>query len=151
MDNDAFRRTYREINERDCAYEKGILTNQCGCSQAQRFCIAEREGVRCASDEAQRTCIALLDLLSEQARFALKSGGPGKALPHAKAMRLQVGGLRGVAAALEPDAPSPGYVEDVHATLRAAIVRFGSLQRLPFGRIIREIAAYTPRRRRRRP
>ncbi|MCG6897061.1 MAG: hypothetical protein LJE61_07095 [Thiocapsa sp.] len=151
MDNDAFRRTYREINERYCAYEKGILTNHCGCSQAKKFCIAEREGVHCTSDEAQQTCIVLLDLLGQQARFALKAHSPGSALPHTKAMRLQVGGLRGIAAALDPDAPVPDYVQDVHATLLAAIARFGGLQNLPFSRVIREIAAYAPRRRRRRP
>jgi len=53
MDQDIFRRTYREVNERFCAFEKGVLTNNCECSQAERFCIAEREGVHCRADAAQ--------------------------------------------------------------------------------------------------
>ena len=43
MDNEAFRTTYRAVNERFCPYEKAILTNQCCCSRAKRFLIAERE------------------------------------------------------------------------------------------------------------
>ena len=104
MDQDAFRKTYRSMNERFCAYEKSILTNQCECSQAQRFCIAEREGVRCGSAPAQAQCLQLLDFLRGQARFALKSTEERATMPHGKAMKIQVGGMRGLKAALAPDA-----------------------------------------------
>ena len=46
MDNEVFRDTYHAINERYCPYEKAILTNNCSCSKAQRFCIPEREGAQ---------------------------------------------------------------------------------------------------------
>jgi hypothetical protein len=149
LDSDAFRRTYRAINERYCAFEKGILTNQCNCSEAEKFCIAEREGVHCGSDEAQETCVALLDLLRQQARFALKVNEQQRALPHAKAMRLQIGGLRGIAVALDPEAPAPAEIADVRDLLLAAIARFGDLEHLPFPQIMQQIAAYRGRRRRR--
>jgi hypothetical protein len=149
LDSDAFRETYRAINERYCAYEKAILTNQCGCSEAQKFCIAEREGVHCGSDAAQETCVALLDLLREQARFALKTNDRRRALPHAKAMRLQVGGLRGIAVALDPESPAPAVIPDVRALLLAAITRFGDIEHLPFAGIMQQIAAYRGRKRRR--
>jgi hypothetical protein len=149
VDSDAFRRTYRAINERYCAFEKGILTHQCGCSEARKFCIAEREGVHCKSDEAQQTCIALLDVLRRQARFALKTSERQPVLPHAKAMRLQIGGLRGIAVALDPEAPAPNEITDIRTLLLAAIARFGALDQLPFPGIMQQIAAYRPRRRRR--
>ena len=85
MDNEIFRKTYREVNERFCPYEKSILTNQCRCSRAKRFCIAEREGVNCLSDPAQQQCLDLLDLLRQQSRFALKATDARTALPHGKA------------------------------------------------------------------
>ena len=103
MDNQVFRETYDAINERYCPFEKSILTNQCACSRAQRFCIAEREGVHCQADEAQARCIGLLQLLRNQARFALKTTDGSAALAHAKAMRVQVGGLRGLHRALHPE------------------------------------------------
>ena len=152
MDQDVFRSTYREYNQRACVYEKAILTNNCACSLAHKFCIAEREGVHCGSDEAHAACERLLELLRQQARFALKSVGDPGALPHAKAMRVQVGGLRGLEAVLNPDVPPPTTIADIRATVEAAIARFGGLDALPFSEVMQQIAAYQgrPRRRERR-
>ena len=147
MDNEMFRRTYRSINERFCPYEKSILTNNCQCSKAHKFCIAEREGVHCGSDEAQALCIELLDLMRQKARFALKATGEVAALPHAKAMRVQVGGLRGLHAALEPDKPVPTKIADIYAIVAAALDRFGRLADIPFQAVVQQIAAYKGRKR----
>jgi hypothetical protein len=147
MDNELFRRTYRDINERFCPFEKGILTNNCECSRARRFCIAEREGVHCNSDDAQSRCIELLELMRQRARFALKSTEERSALPHAKAMRVQVGGLRGLHAAVHPDEPVPKKIPDINGIVEAAIARFGDLSSLPFQLVIQQIAAYKGRRR----
>ena len=146
MDNDIFRQTYSAINERFCPFEKSILTNNCRCSRAKRFCIAEREGVHCSADDAQARCIELLDILRIQARFALKTATERGALPHAKAMRVQVGGLRGLHAALDPEAEIPQQIEDVDAVVEAAVNRFGSLAALPFQIIVKQITAYRGRR-----
>jgi hypothetical protein len=146
MDNQVFRETYSAINERYCPFEKSILTNQCACSRAERFCIAEREGVRCNADEAQARCVSLLELLRGQARFALRTTDGNSALPHAKAMRVQVGGLRGLYLALNPEAEAPATIDDVNAIVDAAVGRFGSLDNLPFQAIVQQIAAYRGRR-----
>jgi hypothetical protein len=149
LDQDAFRETYAAVNERRCPFEKAILTNNCGCALAKRFCIAEREGVRCATDAGQARCLEFLEQLRLQARFALRTTDGGAALPHAKAMRIQVGGLRGVRAALADHAPEDAGkdapVEDVDGLLREAVARFGSLGDLPFGQIILQVAAYRGR------
>lgn len=150
MDNEIFRRTYHSINERFCPYEKSILTNNCDCSLARRFCIAEREGVHCSSNAAQTQCLQVLELMRRQARFALKATDERAALPHAKAMRVQVGGLRGLRAAMAPNEPVPAHIEDIHAIVEAARERFGKIANLPFQPIIQQIAAYTARRRSRR-
>ena len=150
MDQDAFRRTYRSVNERYCAYEKSILTSHCECSQAERFCIAEREGVRCGADDAQAQCLEVLALLREAARFALKAASDEGVLPHGKAMKIQVGGLRGIRAALDPDAPADSPIADVHGLLCRAHEAFGSLAALPYSAIMREVAAYQVKKRSRR-
>jgi hypothetical protein len=146
VDNEIFRSTYNAINERWCPFEKSILTNNCACRRAKRFCIAEREGVHCTADEAQARCIELLDLLRTQARFALKTTEERSALPHAKAMRVQVGGLRGLSAALAPDAEVPKTIDDIDAVVEAAVARYGSLEALPFQTIVQQITAYRGRR-----
>jgi hypothetical protein len=145
LDNDVFRQTYREVNERVCPYEKSILTNKCRCSKAKRFCIAEREGVHCLSDAAQAQCLQLLDLLRHQARFALRANDERSALPHGKAMRIQVGGLRGLLQSLEPENPLPETIDDIHGVIQRARETFGDLNALPFAEIIRQIAAYRGR------
>jgi hypothetical protein len=128
MDSDAFRDTYRAINERYCVYEKAILTNNCACSKAQRFCIAEREGVQCTSDAAQARCIEALEILRQQARFSLKATKDDAVLPHAKAMR-----------------PPPVRIAEVYGLLVQAVERFGALSALPFQVVIQQIAAYQGR------
>jgi len=150
MDQDIFRRTYQEVNECFCAYEKSILTNYCDCSQAERFCIAEREGVSCRSAAAQAQCLALLELLRQQARFTLKNTLERTTIPHAKAMKVQVGGLRGLKMALNPQAPLPVAIDDIYSTIEAAKARFGHLRDLPFQIIIQQIAAFEGRKRSRR-
>lgn len=153
MDQDAFRQTYREVNEIYCAFEKSVLTNQCGCAQSERFCIAEREGVHCNSEAGQTRCLKWLELLREQARFALRTEEEKRLLPHGKAIRLQVGGMRGllrmlnVATIQEPGTPE---IADINMTLAQAETRFGELESAPFSEIMRDVAAYQVRKRSRR-
>ncbi len=147
MDNEAFRKTYRDVNELFCAFEKSILTNQCKCSKAQRFCIAEREGVRCSSEAAREQCLELLDLLRHRSRFTLRITSDTSSLPHAKAVRIQVGGLRGICSVLDPDQPPPAVIADVYGTIEAARTAFDGLDKLPFQEIIKQIAAYKGRQR----
>ena len=147
MDQDAYRKTYQQVNERYCAFEKGILTNQCACSQVAKLNIAEREAAHCKSDEAQQDCIRFLELLREQARFALKIQHEGEALPHAKAIRLQIGGLRGLQVALTGDDPPKAVISDVAALIRQSIDEYQSLENLPYSNIMQQVAAYQGRKR----
>ena len=150
MDQDAFRKTYREVNEVYCAFEKSVLTNECRCSQAERFCIAEREGVHCGSQERQTRCLHWLELLREQARFALRSDEERQLLPHGKAIRLQVGGMRGLRKVLDNTSDDKPPVDDIDGILTIAENRFGALEAAPFSEIMRAVAAYEIRKRSRR-
>jgi hypothetical protein len=149
MDQDAFRRTYREMNERHCAYEKSLLSRHCDCCQAKKIYIAEREGVHCLSDEAQQQCLDLLESLRHQARFALKSNNEQEVLPHGKAMRLQVGGLRGLFSALYPTQPLPEHIKDVYSLIKQATTTYGILEPLPYQTLIQQVSAYQGRPRKR--
>ena len=147
MDQDAYRRTYREMNERFCVYEKSVLSRKCNCSQAQKLCIAEREGVHCTSDEAQGQCLEFLEQLRRYARFALKSNDERAVLPHGKAMRLQMGGLRGLYSALHEDETIPDTIDDVFELINQAREAFDGLENLPYQKLIQQVAAYEGRQR----
>ena len=152
MDQDAFRETYRDVNERACVFERAVLTNQCTCSRADRFCIAEREGVACNSAEGNRRCEQLVSLLREHARFALRAATgetPGR-LPYGKAMRVQVGGLRGLRAIVDTNETDPADLPEVFSLVERAVATFGALDALPFSEIMPYIASYRGRSRSRR-
>jgi hypothetical protein len=147
MDQDAFRRTYREMNERMCAFEKSILSCQCSCSQSRKLCIAEREGVHCVSDEALHQCLELLEKLRHQARFALKSNNDKSVLSHANSMRLQVGGMRGLYSVLYPDRSIPEPINDIFELINRATAAYGELENLPYQTLIQQVSAYKGRQR----
>jgi hypothetical protein len=90
--------------------------------------------------------VKLLELLRAQARFALRTTDGQSALPHAKAMRVQVGGLRGLHAAVHPEDAIPNAIDDVDAIVEAALAQFGDLKALPFQVIVQQITAYRGRR-----
>ncbi|MCP3868552.1 MAG: hypothetical protein GY703_10735 [Gammaproteobacteria bacterium] len=147
MDQDAFLKTCREYGERTCLYEKGILSGQCDCPQAVRTHIAERVVVHCRSEEAKLGCEELLSMLQDQAVFTLKMARGSTVLPHAKAIRVQIGGLRGLHV-VTYDTPSPPMgIDNIHGLIQDAVNRFSRLDKLPFQEIIKQIAAYQGRKR----
>ena len=83
-------------------------------------------------------------------RFTLKFANQTSALPHAKAMRIQIGGLQGLYMALNTGEEMPAVVEDVYALVESAVNTFESLDQLPFQEIIKQVAAYKGRDRRSR-
>ncbi len=150
MDEDAYRELYREVNNRQCHYEKAILSTRCNCKSMRKLNLAEREAAHCEDEAAWRRCHHYLETLRQAARFALKARGEGQRLPHAKAMRLQVGGLRGLHAALHPGRAIPDPIPDVQGLLREALERWSSFEALPFDEIIKEVTAWEGRRPKRR-
>ncbi len=147
MDQEAFRNTYQQVNERYCAFEKAILTHQCKCSLSEKLNIAEREATHCRNDAAQAQCIQFLDVLKKQARFALKLKSNTGVLPHAKAIRIQVGGLRGLQQVLDQEWSPSMPIDDVTTLITLAVTTYETLEELPFSTIMQQIAAYQGRKR----
>lgn len=160
MDEAAFKQARGVVNLQSCAFEKAILAHCSACSLAARRHIAEREAVACASAAAREQCAALRVLLRQNAVFALKLTQVESPLPHAKELKLQCGGLRGMQNALQPavalgdaaaalasaDTGLP-RVADVYGLVQACAEKFGGLQNLPYPAIVQSVAAYQIRRR----
>lgn len=150
MDEQAYRDTYRAVNPERCVFEKSILTRQLNCSLAERFCLAEREGVSCKNQAAQARCVNALGLLKHNSQFALHEAHHVGELPHAKMIRVQVGGLRGIQAAIDGlNESALPVIDDIHGTLEAAANKYGDLADLPFDHVMPFIASYQGRPRRR--
>jgi len=136
------------VNPDQCVFEKGILTSQCCCSRSQKLLIAEREAANCTDKPALEHCQAFLDILKNQARFTLKLRDAHQNLGHAKAIKVQIGGLRGLYQALYGTAKIPRPIPEVAGLIEESLERWGSPDKLPFSRIIPEISAYEGRKRR---
>ena len=88
-----------------------------------------------------------MDTLKNHARFALKLTGTTGVLPHGKAIRIQVGGLRGLRQVLDPEQDQASSIGDVSGLISRAIERYESLEKLPFSTIMQQVAAYKGRKR----
>ncbi len=148
VEEDEFRSTYHAINQRRCAFEKSILSRHCGCLCATRFNLADREGVSCESATSQQRCIQLLELLRNNARFALKLKNIKDPLPHTKEIKVQNGGMTGLQRILHPQLSSRTDVEDIVGLIAYGIKVYASIEQFPYQKITQSIASYEGRKRR---
>lgn len=147
IDESAYRDARKSVNPHPCAFEKALLARCCQCSLAQRMNIAEREAVGCTDSALRETCLALRGHLRQNSAFALKLQHTSGPLPHAKELKIQCGGLRGLQKVLSGSAEVEN-VNDVGALARLALERYLTLEQLPYSAIIQAVAAYEARRRR---
>ena len=148
MEEKEYRTTYKEFNQLRCLFEKSILSRTTMCEYAHRFCLADREGVACKNNDANSQCKVLIENLRNSARFALKQTSTDDPLPHAKEMKVQIGGLLGLDAALN-ERKQHERIENIFSLIQASISKFGSLDALPYDEIARAIVKFESRKRRR--
>jgi len=151
MEEEEYRATYQALNQRRCVFEKAINSRRCNCRQAARFHLADREGVGCESEAGNALCIALLGILRRKARFSLHLTRADAPLPHAKEIRVQIGGMLGLQKLLHPDLVQSDTVGNIHGLAVEALDRYGCIENLPYDRIVQALATFEGRRKRMRP
>jgi hypothetical protein len=143
MDETRFHATRQQINPLPCVFEKALLSQAAACEAAQRVALAERDLMACRAPAGRVGCGQLLALLRQNSAFALKLRDTQRVLPHALTMKIQCGGLVGLKDLLDPAAHAP----DVLKLVRLAQAEFGTLDRLPFSRIVQGVAHWQMRKR----
>ena len=151
MEEQEYRATYRELSQRPCVFEKAINSRRCNCKHSARFHLADREGVACESDAGNALCIALLDAMRRNARFSLHITQADGPLPHAKEIRVQIGGLLGLQKLLHPDMTQADSVHDINGLATEAIDRYRRIENLPYELIVQTLASFEVRSKRTRP
>ena len=142
MDEDEYRKTYQQINETRCIFEKALCSLRCACSKSKPFRLADRTCYGCHSPTDQKQCVALLTHLRNQTRFVFKINEIDGPLPHNKEIRVQNGGLLGLQKLLDIEQEK---VADVQAVISHATEKFGSIDQLPFDVLMQSIMAYKTR------
>lgn len=140
---DAYRDARKSVNPTPCAFEKGVLARCVSCGKAEKHLLAERETVNCADAAAQARCQELKTLLRGHSAFALKIPHMGAPLPHAKELKIQCGGLKGLQAAMN----GGGQVEDVFTLIESALAGYGALDAFPYSEVVQGVVHFEARRR----
>ena len=95
--------------------------------------------------------IELLDAMRRNARFSLHLTHTDGPLPHAKEIRVQVGGLLGLQKLLHPDRAQEDTIVNIHGLACEAIERYAQIENLPYDLIVQTIVSFEGRRKRTRP
>ncbi len=148
MEEDEYKSTYNELADIRCVFEKALTNRQAKCALSRHFCLADREGYSCESAESSGKCRELLKLLRKNSTFALKLREIDGPLPHNMEIRVQVGGLTGLAKLLDSASTPP--LDDISQILAQAQKKVGTLDKLPYSEIIQSVVQFQGRRRRQR-
>jgi hypothetical protein len=148
VEENEYKSTYSKIANIRCEFEKALTNNKAKCSYSRHFCLADREGYACKSREASDKCRELLEKLRENSRFILKMQKTSNKLPHNMEIRVQVGGLSGIQTLFIPDRQDK--IENIFSLLEQAENAYGSLEKLPYDRIVQSISSYQGRKSRKR-
>jgi hypothetical protein len=127
-------------------FEKAVMICGHSCRNLKRIDIGERVAMGCVSPGANAACRELQALLRGKAVFALHVTDIA-VLPHAKELKVQCGGLRGLQQALEPETEAEGKIADIATLVAEAQEHFAGLENLPFGEIMRSISHFEGRKR----
>lgn len=147
VEENEYRSTYQAINQHRCQFEKAVLSRRCDCICSTRFYLADREGIACDSSSGAQRCKKFLNLLRENARFALKLTSISQELPHTKEIKIQHGGLLGLQRVLQPDLGNYEQIDNIAGLTSLGEQRFGSLEQFPYQEIIKSVVSFQGRRR----
>ena len=152
MEEDEYKSTYGELASVRCVFEKALTNNQLKCPLANHFCLADREGYSCDSEDASKNCNKLLRKLRKKSAFVLKLQNIDSPLPHNMEIRVQVGGITGLAKLVntEGDAQTKPRLENINGIITQVVSQFGSFDELPYSEIIQSVVQFQGRRRRQR-
>ena len=153
MEEDEYKSSYNELASVRCVFEKALTSHKAACNLSNHFCLADREGYSCEDSTSSLKCRQFLELLRENSLFSLKLKELNGPLPHNMEIRVQVGGVSGLAKVLDKSLVNQTggvKVDDIQSVLKQAVNDFGSLLDLPYSQIIQSIVQYQGRRKRQR-
>ncbi len=150
MEEDEYRSTYHSINERRCIFEKSINSRRSTCEHGRRFNLADREGVACSSEAGNERCKLFLDMMRNNAAFALQQIHIDGPLPHAKEIKVQTGGLLGLQQLLHPEQEDTERVNNIAGLLRETLERYTKFENAPFSELVKSIVRFQGRQKRQR-
>ena len=152
MDEKEYRLAYQSLTPVRCVFEKAINSRVCNCSRSTRFNLADREGVACQAQGAQKRCQAILQALRENSRFVLRQKSIAGQLPHYAEIKIQNGGVKGIANLFrrQADDQQDTHEQDIFGLFELAEKKYQTIEHFPYSEIIKQICVYQARRQRKK-
>lgn len=142
MDEDKYRETYRSVNPLQCPFEKTLNSRRCQCTKMERIHLADRECVGCTEKQAWQNCLDFLELLRNNAKFALKLTEIESPLPHGKEIKVQNGSIIGLQKLFNPESESK---PDIYQLLNQALTIYQNFENLPLDQLMQSIVSFKAR------
>lgn len=100
--------------------------------------------MQCTVPDAQLTCEAIAKALHEHSRFALGVTKLPQQMTSNMELRIQCGGINGIAAAVDGEYPAP---VEIYTLIEQGIKEFETIEQFPYSTIAQAISQWKPRRR----
>lgn len=154
MEENEYKSTYNELASVRCVFEKTLTNHRAKCQLSRHFCLADREGYACGNVASSKKCIEVLEKLRKNSIFVLKLHDIKGPLPHNMEIRVQAGGLTGLAKLLhsgdESSVQQVLMTDGIDRVISRALDNYGTLDDLPYSEIIQSVVQFQGRRRRQR-
>lgn len=126
-----------------CPFSKPILGQWCECAYSRVADRCSGKMVCTQAGERRDTCMQLVQLLKENARFTLNLSDTDTQINHAQAMKIKCGGILGMQRILNPNTgtTTPSIIDIIDR----AGDQYGNIAKFPYGEIIRDISAFSHR------
>jgi len=128
------------MKSNQCPFEKAIISTSYCCIKSRRYAIAEREGVECGDLQALSACKTLVSHLRNVGKFNIKRLHESVPISHGQEMKIKCGGLNGLQGLIAPR--NDAGICDIHTLVAGTIEYFGALDKVPYQRLVKDIASY---------
>ena len=132
-----------------CPFRRVLLPGDFGCRHATVVTRREGPDIACGAAETNTLCGEVLARLKEAGLPALGFVDDLTQLPHGVAMKVQMGGLLGLAR-LMGRGDTAAAVDDVGTLIVAAVDRYGGAAAIPCADLVADMASFQLKRRRSR-
>ncbi len=142
MDEDKYRETYRSVNPLQCPFEKTLTSRRCVCDEMDKIHLADRECVGCKDKQSWQNCRDFLELLRNNAKFALKLTEIEGPLPHGKEIKVQNGSVLGLQKLFNPESESKPNISQL---LNQTLDKYKLFENLPLDQLMQSIVNFKAR------
>jgi len=125
-----------------CPFSKPILGQWCACEYSRVADRCSGKMICTQADTRRKTCLQLVYLLKENARFILNLNDTDTQINHAQAMKIKCGGILGMQRMLKPGPDETPSIVDI---IVRASEQHGDLDHFPYGEIVRDISIFNHR------